>query len=70
MLSQLWLVANKIVPEKRRVLTEEKLDEIGARLEHGPWKSPRRLAQDRYLEIVSNLATKPHKLRPREFQLI
>jgi hypothetical protein len=28
------------------VLTEERLDEIGARLEHTPWKSLRRLAQE------------------------
>jgi hypothetical protein len=30
---------------KRRVLTEEKLDDIGARLEHTPRKSSKRLAQ-------------------------
>jgi hypothetical protein len=31
---------------KRRVLTEEKLDHRGARLEHTPRKSPKHLAQD------------------------
>jgi hypothetical protein len=31
---------------KRRVLTEEKLDDIGARLEHTPRKSLKRLAQE------------------------
>jgi hypothetical protein len=36
----------KKTKHKRRVLTEEKLDEIGARLEHTPRKSLKRLAQE------------------------
>lgn len=38
---------------KRRVLTEEKLDEIGAKLEHSPRKSLRRLAQETGVSITS-----------------
>lgn len=38
---------------KRRVLTEEKLDEIGARLEHSPRKSLRCLAQETGVSITT-----------------
>jgi transposase len=38
---------------KRRVLTEEKLDEIGARLEHSPRKSLRRLALETGVSITT-----------------
>jgi transposase len=44
---------------KRRVLTEEKLDEIGARLEETPWKTLRRLAQETGIsESSARTATK------------
>jgi hypothetical protein len=52
---------------KRRVLTEEKLDEIGARLEHTPHKSLRCLAQEMGISKSSAAtATKLLKLRPYE----
>jgi hypothetical protein len=40
------LLTDKRQKHKRRVLTEEKLDDIGARLEHAPRKSLKRLAQE------------------------
>jgi hypothetical protein len=40
------LLIDKKQKHKRRVLTEEKLDDIGARLEHTPRKSLKRLAQE------------------------
>jgi transposase len=40
------LLIDKKTKHKRRVLTEEKLDEIGARLEHAPRKSLKHLAQE------------------------
>jgi transposase len=40
------LVIDKKQKHKRRVLTEEKLDDMGARLEHTPKKSLKRLAQE------------------------
>jgi hypothetical protein len=50
---------------KRRVLTEEKLDHIGARLEHTPRKSLGRLAQETGVSNSSaRTATQLLKLRP------
>jgi hypothetical protein len=40
------LLINKEQKHKCRELTEEKLDDIGARFEHTPRKSPKRLAQE------------------------
>jgi transposase len=40
------LLIDKKQKHKRRVLTEEKLDDIGARLEHTPTKSLKHLAQE------------------------
>jgi transposase len=40
------LLIDKKTEHKRRVLTEEKLDDIRARLEHIPRKSLKRLAQE------------------------
>jgi hypothetical protein len=40
------LLTDKIQKHKRRVITEEKLYDIGARLEHTPIKSLKRLAQE------------------------
>jgi transposase len=39
------LLIDKKEKHKRRVLTEEKLHAIGARLEHAPRKLPKRLSQ-------------------------
>jgi hypothetical protein len=39
------LLINKKKKHKRQILTEEKVDDIGAILEHTPRKSPKRLAQ-------------------------
>ena len=41
---------------KRRVLTEQKLEEIGERLENSPQKCLRRLAQETDLVIVIKFA--------------
>jgi DNA-binding transcriptional MocR family regulator len=58
------LLDKKLV-NKRRVLTEEKLDEIGTRLQHTPLKSLRRLAQETGISKSSAArATKQLKLRP------
>jgi transposase len=46
-------VLDRKAESKRRVLTEEKLDEIGAQLEHTPRKSLRRLAQETGISISS-----------------
>jgi transposase len=40
------LLIDKKQKHKRRVLTEEKLHDIGARLEHTPRKTPKHLAQE------------------------
>jgi hypothetical protein len=40
------LLIDKKQKHKHRVLTEEKLDDIGARLEHTPSNSLKRLAQE------------------------
>lgn len=66
---------------KRRVLTEEKLDEVGERLEHTPKKSLRRLAQETGISKTSAwkatklLKLKPYKvivvqeLQPRDYEI-
>jgi hypothetical protein len=63
---------------KRRVLTEEKLDEIGARLEHSPRKSFRLIAQETgisktsartaamLLKLKPNETTTVHELQPHD----
>jgi hypothetical protein len=50
-LSHFW---TRNLLKKRRVLTEEKLGEIRARLEHTRQKSLRRLVQETSIEIVSS----------------
>jgi hypothetical protein len=51
--------------KRRYILTEEKLDEIGARLEASPKKSPRRLAlQCGVSKSAAHIATKLFKLKP------
>ncbi|KAJ4452094.1 hypothetical protein ANN_03610 [Periplaneta americana] len=56
---------NKKHVQQRRVLTEEKFDDVGARLEHSPHKSLRRLAQEVNISKTSALlATKLLKLKP------
>jgi hypothetical protein len=50
---------------KCRVLTEEKLDDIGARLEHTPRKSLKRLAQETGVsKSGARRSTQLLKLRP------
>jgi transposase len=50
---------------KRRLLTEEKLDDIGARFEHTPRKSLKRLAQEAGVsEYSTRTAKQLLKLRP------
>jgi hypothetical protein len=56
---------------KRRVLTEEKSDDIGARLEHTPRKSLKRLAQGTGVSRSSGeMATHVLKLRPYKTPVI
>jgi hypothetical protein len=45
-LKTMGLLIDKKQKHKPQVLTEEKLDDVGARLEHTPRKSLKRLAQD------------------------
>jgi transposase len=45
-LKTMGLGIDKKQKHKRQVLTEEKLHDIGTRLEHKPRKSPKRLAQE------------------------
>jgi transposase len=45
-LRTMGLLIDKKTEHKRRVLTEEKLDDIGARFKHTPRKSIKRLAQE------------------------
>jgi hypothetical protein len=45
-LKTMGLLIDKKQKHKLQVLTEEKLDDIGARLEHTPGKSLKRLAQE------------------------
>jgi hypothetical protein len=50
---------------KVRVLTMEKLDDVGARLEHTPRKSPKRLALETGVsKSTARMATQLLKLRP------
>ncbi|KAJ4428890.1 hypothetical protein ANN_25883 [Periplaneta americana] len=57
--------------QQRRVLTEEKLDEVGARLEHSPRKSLRRLAQEVNISKTSAfVATKLLKLKPYRLTVV
>jgi hypothetical protein len=51
------------------VLTEEKLDDIGARPEHAPRKSLKRLAQVTGVS-VARMATQLLKLRPYKTTII
>jgi hypothetical protein len=56
---------------KRQVLTEEKLDDIHARLEHTSRKSLKRLAQETEVSKSSTgMATQLPKLRPYEIAVI
>lgn len=70
------LLDKKRTVSKRRVLTEEKLDEVGARLEHSPQKSLRLIAQETgisktsartatiLLKLKSNKTAVVHELQP------
>jgi transposase len=65
------LVIDKKQKHKRRVRTEEKIDNIGARLEHTPRKSLKRLAQETGVSKSSaRTATQLLKLRPYETTVI
>lgn len=56
---------------KRRVLTEEKLDEIREKLEHTPQKSLRRLGQESGISASSaRTATKLLKLKPYKIPVV
>jgi hypothetical protein len=56
---------------KRQVLTEEKVDDIGARLEHAPRESLKRLAQETGASKFSaRMATQLLKLRPYKTTVI
>ena len=56
-------VKDRKVNRRRRVLTEETLDEIGERLEHIPQKSLKRLSQETRVSVSSvQRATKLLKL--------
>jgi hypothetical protein len=62
---------NRQEKNKRRVFTEEKSDDIGARLEHTPRKSLKRLAQESGVSTSSaSRATQLLKLRPYKTTLI
>lgn len=55
----------------KRVLTEEKLDEVGERLEHTPQKSFQRLAQETEISMTSAWrATKLLKLKPYKLTVV
>ncbi|KAJ4438640.1 hypothetical protein ANN_14587 [Periplaneta americana] len=55
----------------KRVLTEEKLDEVGERLEHTPQKSLPRLAQETEISMISAWrATKLLKLKPYQLTVV
>jgi transposase len=65
------LLDRKRTVSKRRVLTEEKLDEIGARLEHSPRKSLRLIAQETGISKTSaRTATILLKLKPNETRAV
>ncbi|KAJ4447277.1 hypothetical protein ANN_09281 [Periplaneta americana] len=56
---------NKKRVQQRRVLTEEKFDEVGVRLEHSPRKSLRRLGQEfNIFKTSAFVVTKLLKLKP------
>jgi hypothetical protein len=57
------LLIDKKQKHKRRVLTEEKLDNIGARLENAPRKSLKRLAIETGVRSIARRATQLLKLR-------
>ena len=62
---------NKKKRIRKRVLTEEKLDEIGERLEHTPTKSLRRLGQEARISKSSAWrATKMLKLKPYKVTIV
>jgi hypothetical protein len=64
-LEQRGLLIDKKQKHKRRVLTEEKLHYMGARLEHTPRKSLKRLAQETLVSKSSGrTATQLLNLRP------
>jgi hypothetical protein len=70
-LKTMGFVIDKKQKHKRRVLTEEKLDDIGARLEHTPRKSLKRLAQEAGVSKFSaRTATQLLKLRPYKTTVI
>jgi transposase len=65
------LLIDKKQKHKGRMLTEEKLDDVGARLEHTPRKSLTRLAQETGVSRSSaRTATKLLKLRPYKTAII
>ena len=56
---------------KRHVLMEQKLEEIGERLENSPQKSLRRLAQETNIsKALAWKATKLLKLKPYKFTVV
>ncbi|KAJ4451291.1 hypothetical protein ANN_02752 [Periplaneta americana] len=62
---------NKERVQQRRVLTEEKLDEVGARLGHSPCKSLRRLAQEvNIFKTSAYVAAKLLKLKPYRLTVV
>ena len=63
--SETGIVKNRNVNRRRHVLTEEKLDEIGERLERNPQKSLQRLSQETGVSVPSEQrAAKLLKLKP------
>jgi hypothetical protein len=59
------LILNKKIKRRHHVFTKEKLDHIGARLEHSPRKSLAKLAQQADISVSSAMtATKVLKLCP------
>jgi transposase len=65
------LLIDKKQKHKRRVLADEKLDDIGARLEHTPRKSLKRLAQETGVsKCNARRATQLLKLRPYKTTVI
>jgi hypothetical protein len=61
------LLVDKKEKHKSKVLTEENLDDIGARLERTPRKSLKRLAQETEVsKSGARRATQLQKRRPRE----
>jgi hypothetical protein len=66
-----WLLEDRKQKHKYWVLTEEKLDDVGARLEHTPRKSLKHLAQETGLSKSSAWrAAHLLKLRPYETTVI